>query len=168
LKVRQIAALCFLEAEEIPEWFLAIKTELGSEFDPLTDWLEEYYVSGKNGRKPMFPPNLWSVFDQNVLGIPRTQNYAESFHRYIHTVIGRPHIGVFHLLIELQKNTKTTNAEIEKIERGNPPPKKKPKFVIKEKNIDLILIKKKRIQQTWLFKSNCWKYILLVCKCIKL
>ena len=67
----------------------------------------------------------------------------------------------------MQKNTKTTNAEIEKIERGNPP-KKKPKFVIKEKNIDLILIKKKRIQQTWLFKSNCWKYILLVCKCIKL
>ena len=84
-------------------------------------------------QKPMFPPNLWSVFDQNVLGIPRTQNYAESFHQYIHTVIGRPHIGVFHLLIELQKNSKTTNAEIEKIERGNPPPKKKPKFVIKEK-----------------------------------
>lgn len=44
---------------------------------------------------------------------------------------------------ELQKQTKETNAEIEKIERGNPAPTKKKKYIIKEQNVNLILKKKK-------------------------
>lgn len=87
LKVRKVPALSFLEPDEIPEWFNEIKKELGAEFDPLTKWFDQYYVSGENGKVPLFPPNLWSVFHQNEMGIPRTQNYAESFHRHLNRVI---------------------------------------------------------------------------------
>lgn len=68
LKVRQIAALCFLEPNEIPEWFLTIKEELGPELDMLTEWLGEVYVKGKNKTPPKFPPNLWSVAEMNTNG----------------------------------------------------------------------------------------------------
>ena len=30
---------------------------------------------------PLFPPALWSVYDSTELGIPRTQNVVEAWHR---------------------------------------------------------------------------------------
>lgn len=153
LKVRQIAALSFLEHEEIPVWFEEISSEFGKEFEPLTNWLNEYYIGGKNGRPPLFPPSLWSVYEQNEKGIPRTQNYAESYHRRLNTVIGRSHIGVFSLIDELIKNAKNTRAEIDKIERGNPPNAKKNKYVLKEKKIQLILNKKREYSKFGFLKA---------------
>lgn len=153
MKVRQVAALCFLEPEEIPEWFKDIKEELGAEFEPLTNWMDENYVSGKNNRTPLFPPSLWSISEQNKNKIPRTQNYAESFHNYFNVVIGRPHISVYHLIDELKKQTKITSAEIEKLTRGNLPPKKNKKFILKEKRIELILSKKKEFSKFGFLKA---------------
>lgn len=66
----------------------------------LSQYFEETYVLGKSGMRlrgrptkqtirnpPMFPPEMWSVADRLNLGLPRTTNIAESWHRKINRLV---------------------------------------------------------------------------------
>lgn len=66
----------------------------------LSQYFEETYVLGKSGMRlrgrptkqtmrnpPMFPPEMWSVADRLNLGLPRTTNVAESWHRKINRLV---------------------------------------------------------------------------------
>jgi len=79
LLVRHLLALAFLPAEEIPSAFDEIKKllEIESGAEHLIMWFEDNYVLGRvrktqrNGNVirglPLFSPELWSVFNQNIL-----------------------------------------------------------------------------------------------------
>ena len=70
---------------------LKVKTELNGEADALIKYFEKCYVNGKvlNTRTsgaprftpPLFPPEIWSVYQNNQEGYPRTQNKVEAWHR---------------------------------------------------------------------------------------
>ena len=100
----------------------------------LIQWFDDNYVRGRIRRvlrgqqiraAPLFPPALWSVNARVDLGIPRTQNTVEFWHRRFGVLVGRVHVGVFKLIKELQKEQQQVEVQIECILRGGPRKKQK-------------------------------------------
>jgi len=61
------------------------------------------------------------------MGIPRTQNNVEAWHRRWEILVGQSHIGVYRMIEELQKEQQSVDLQVESIIRGEQrPTKKKP------------------------------------------
>jgi len=122
---------------------------LPSEANDVVQWFEDNYVNGRirrqlrNGNvirnQPLFPPALWSVYDSMELGIPRTQNVVEAWHRRWETLVGESHVGVFTTIKELQKEQLQVGVQIERIFGGEQRPKQKKMFLEKERRITTIM-----------------------------
>ena len=65
------------------------------------------------------------MHDSIELGVPRTQNVIEAWHRRWETVVGRPHVGVYTIIQEFQKEQQQVKVQIEKILRDEQRPKQK-------------------------------------------
>jgi hypothetical protein len=128
LMLRHLFALAFLPPQEIPEAFNILKFEMPSEATEIVQWFEDNYVHGRIRRRlrnetvirsaPLFPPQLWSVYNSNEMGIPRTQNNVEAWHRRWEILVGQSHIGVYRMIEELQKEQQSVDLQVESIIRG--------------------------------------------------
>ncbi|RGB27103.1 hypothetical protein C1646_630756 [Rhizophagus diaphanus] len=128
LMLRHLYALSFLPPQEIPAAFDILKSIMPQEANEVVQWFEENYVLGRiirqmrNGNvtrdSPPFPPALWSVYDSIQLGIPRTQNIVEAWHHRWGTLVGEPHVGVFTIIKELQKEQQQVDCQVECILHG--------------------------------------------------
>ncbi|XP_048488972.1 uncharacterized protein LOC125491334 [Plutella xylostella] len=142
LKLRHIVALAYLPPDEIPGAFEMLKTEvLPEEAESVVFWFEQYYVLGKvktqqNGTtitftrsSPLFPPQLWSIHQLNELGLPRTQNSVEAWHRRWNSLLANCRLGVYGTISMLRKEQMVTNHAIEKAQAAvdRTPPRKKGK-----------------------------------------
>ncbi|CAF3849720.1 unnamed protein product [Rotaria sp. Silwood1] len=135
LLIRHIPALAFLSPLEIPDAFDEVKALLPSDAEPIVQWFENNYVHGRikrtlrNGtikrHNPLFPPEMWSVFDNMEFAFPRTQNKVEAWHRRWEILIARSHVGIFTMIKQIQKEQNEVEMEIEKSMRGEPAPKKR-------------------------------------------
>ena len=104
--------MAFLNPLEIPDAFDEIKDLLQSDAEPIIGWFEDNYVHGKikrlmrNGsaerHSPLFPPAMWSVFDNIEFAFPRTQNKVEAWHRRWEVLIARSHVGIFTIIKQIQ------------------------------------------------------------------
>jgi len=138
-------ALAFLPSHEIPVAFDLLKQEIPLEANEIVQWFKENYVYGRVRRQlrngtiirasPLFPPQLWSVHDSMELGIPRTQNVAEAWHRCWEVLVGQSHVGVYTIIEELQKEQQQVDYQIECIIRGEQRPTQKKTSVDKEKEL---------------------------------
>ncbi|PKY57294.1 hypothetical protein RhiirA4_331280 [Rhizophagus irregularis] len=145
LMLRHLFALAFLPSDEIPEAFNALKLEMPPEADEVVKWFEEIYVLGKirrhlrNGNTirsdPLFPPQLWSVYDSIETGVPRTQNIAEAWHRRWDILLGQSHVGLYTMIEQLQKEQQSVELQIECIIRGEQRPPTKKALIDREKRI---------------------------------
>src|SRR4051794_13408212 len=91
--LRHLFALAFLSPEEIPEAFNILKLEMPPETNEVIQWFEDNYVHARIRQHlqnetvicsaPLFSPQLWSVYNSNEMGIPRTQNNVEAWHRHL-------------------------------------------------------------------------------------
>jgi hypothetical protein len=80
LRVRQLAALAFLPSDQIPNAFQdIIVSSLRNDIRELVKWFAINYVTGDRRfpSPPSFKPLIWSVFENNELGFPRTTNHCE-------------------------------------------------------------------------------------------
>ncbi|CAI6354155.1 unnamed protein product [Macrosiphum euphorbiae] len=139
-------ALAFIPSENIPAAFDELKATFPPEAEEVVQWFEDNYVHGRIRRRnqrngniirtdPLFPPKLWSVSELMDHGIPRTQNIVEAWHRRWSTLVGKPHVGVYTMIEELQKEQQRVDLEIECINRGEPKPKQKKQIIDREKRI---------------------------------
>ncbi len=60
---------------------------------------------------PLYPPSFLSVFENVELGIPRTQNRVEGWHRRWETLVGAKK-GVYNLISEMVKEQKQTDIRV--------------------------------------------------------
>lgn len=98
----------------MPESFDELKYNIPDEAFEIIQWLENNYVIGKIRRimrgsnvirtAPLFPPVFWSVFGRMELGIPRTQNRDEAWHRHFKTLVGKCNVGVYTIIEKIKKN----------------------------------------------------------------
>lgn len=145
IKLRHITALAFLPPSEIPDAFDQIKPLMPSNAQGVVQYFEDNYVHGRiqrvlrNGTltrsPPLFPPNLWSVYELIGNNYPRTQNMVEGWHQRWNTLIGKPHVGVYTIINEIRKEQHQTELQIENILRGEPPPYQRKHYIDRENRI---------------------------------
>ncbi|CAG8694992.1 5230_t:CDS:2, partial [Gigaspora rosea] len=118
----------FLPSNEIPAAFDVLKEKMLPETNEAVQWFEDNYVHGKVRRQmhngtlscapPLFPPQMWSVHDSIEIVVPRTSNIVEAWHRRWENLVGRPHMGVYTIVTEFQKEQQQVEHQIEAILRG--------------------------------------------------
>ncbi|CAF4247052.1 unnamed protein product [Rotaria sp. Silwood2] len=123
LLIRHSPALAFLSPLEIPDAFDELKVILPSDAEPIIQWFENNYAHRRikrilrNGRvqrhNPLYPPEMWSVFDNIEFVFRRTQNKVEAWHRRWKTLIARAHVGTFTMIKQIQKEQNEVEMEIE-------------------------------------------------------
>lgn len=145
----QITSLAFLPASEVPDAFDLVKSQFDMAVPAVENFItfvEETYVKGRlrrNNRNgpvrspPMFPPSLWTHDAHD--NIPRTQNKVESWHHRWNAIVGSPHVGLFHIIKEMQKEQNSVSITCEGILRGNPRPNPKAKDALRERRIQNVI-----------------------------
>lgn len=111
IKVRQLAAMAFLPAQDVRGAYLQLKTEFPSEATGLLSWFEDMYVLRRHRRHvmsdgppvvvrgvPTFPPSLWNVSALVEEGLPRGNNLVEAWHRRWATVVNGNHVSVYRMI----------------------------------------------------------------------
>ena len=146
--IRHIPCLAFLETSEIPDAFNEIISLLPVECNNIIRWFDKYYANGmiqerrRNDeiviRRPLFPPEMWSVCDINIFPLPRTQNSVESWHRRRQCLLDR-NSGIFSLINTIQKEQAAVEITLEKFANGEPPKKQVKKDRLKEERIQRIM-----------------------------
>jgi hypothetical protein len=135
--VKQLVALAFLPADDIPGAFHLLKTELNMnhELDNSTViyyYFEEVYINGRpiiggkgrppritRRRPPRYPPTLWSVNELLEGGYSRSNNSLEAWHRRFEILVGRPHLGVFQTIDALRKEDHRVRMELAREASGH-------------------------------------------------
>lgn len=156
MQVKQVYALAFLTPSEIPEAFQKLKEKADESLAEFFLWFENNYVLGRVTQKrkrtrrnslelrspPLFPPKLWSVYDNTTNKFPRSTNKAETWHRRWNTIIGAAHVGTHFLIKEIIKEEHKVNGDIERMIAGISSAPKNKDFIKRENRINLILQKK--------------------------
>ncbi|RIA89390.1 hypothetical protein C1645_824919 [Glomus cerebriforme] len=160
LLIHHIPALAFLPPDEIPIVFDELKTNMPVEANEIIEWFEHYYIrdrvryTSRSGNvvqsAPIFPPSLWSVTDNIEYAFLQTQNSVEAWHRRWEILVGGAYVGVFKIIIEIQKEQNQVQLEAESILRGLSRNLTKRKNCEHESRIQ-ILYNDQEIGQLWIF-----------------
>ncbi|KFD55608.1 hypothetical protein M513_03356 [Trichuris suis] len=149
LKIRQLSALAFLPAEEIPDAFDLLKLHMPDEARQITEWFESNYVRGRirkrlrNGvvvRAPtLFPPELWSTYDCMQEGFPRSQNSVEAWHRRWESLIGGSHVGVYRMIEEFRREQRRVQNQCERISIGEEGLRRTPSNAVRIAQLEAVI-----------------------------
>ncbi|CAF4370632.1 unnamed protein product [Rotaria socialis] len=92
--VNQMAALAFLQPNDVSQGFDDLYNSLPQMLHPLLDYFEDTYI-GRNrtqGRaKPMFEIELWNMHQRTTDRLMRTSNSAETLHRRLSSIMQCQH-----------------------------------------------------------------------------
>ncbi|CAF2151195.1 unnamed protein product [Rotaria magnacalcarata] len=92
--VNQIAALAFLQSNDVSQGFDDLSNSLPQIVHPLLDYFEDTYV-GRNrtqGRaKPVFEIELWNMHQRTTDRLMLTNNSAEAWHRLLSSIMQCQH-----------------------------------------------------------------------------
>lgn len=138
LNVRQLMALPFIPASDIPGafeqmcktefWMPDEDNEYSVQLQELLNYFETTYIgiltrTQSARRGVQFPPELWSVYDNVKLGMPRTNNGIESWHGKLQKSFGGCHLSIYKFFEALSTEQGYQQSRLSKIERGeNPEP----------------------------------------------
>jgi hypothetical protein len=73
------------------------------------------------------------------MGILRTQNNVEAWHRRWEILVGQSHVGVYRMIEELQKEQQSVDLQVESIMSGEQRPAKKKTLIERGKRIKTIV-----------------------------
>ena len=83
--------------------------------------------SGRNGRgrvDPMYPHELWNVYDRTLNGIPRTTNSVEAFHSAFNNSVTNANPTIWKLLDGLHQEDSLGKLKLGQHHSGEPEDKK--------------------------------------------
>lgn len=76
--------------------------------------------------EPIFPVQVWSVFQRTLDREDRTNNFAEACHKKLQMAFGVAHPSLWNFLNKLKKILKTVDIDYERFVTGHAPPRKRP------------------------------------------
>ncbi|EDS43156.1 conserved hypothetical protein [Culex quinquefasciatus] len=113
-----VQALAFLPPNDIPAAFAELKKVTPAPLLPWMQYVEHVYVLGRpasDGSRiigPTFDPELWSVHDNVMRGIPRTTNNHESWHSRMSKLINIKRVRVWKLVEALRLEQKSAEGRV--------------------------------------------------------
>ena len=134
--MRMLKCLAFVPAEKIPQYFHELNKTLDEDGSKISSWFRKNYIDGNNKNGPKYKPEFWSISEAIKLNMPRTQNSLEAWHRRLKVVVGRSHLGFYHMISELSKEFIYVKTKISQMRAGQV-------TSIKKKNLE----KNKRIKR---------------------
>jgi len=93
----------------------------------MLDWLEDRYIGRlhRRGRRPpLFPLEMWNVYDRVNQHMDRRNNHVEAAHRRVQAELQMDHPTTWKLIDGLRSVQKGRDAFHEHLVVGNPPPRK--------------------------------------------
>ncbi|KFD65998.1 hypothetical protein M514_03176 [Trichuris suis] len=130
---RMIASLAFVPTEHLEEGVKELSRVLPRELIPVLAWFESTYIGPPNsfGSRgvPMFPPNVWSVYQRTLMGRDRTNNFVEVIHRRVGHFFGSGRPTIWRFIDGIRKMQVGTDLEYERYVAGEQPPRRRARYV---------------------------------------
>lgn len=139
MEMKCLFALSYLSPNDIPHYFDEWRKNISPEADIISEWFSDNYIWETISSPPKYQPSHWSTKDLIDQDIPRTQNYAESWHHRINTIVSANNAGFYRISNHLINEMKHSIIEINKLSIGTPVPAKKKKVLDKKCRIENIL-----------------------------
>lgn len=143
LQARQITAIAFIPPNKIEEALETLEEDLPIELLPILNWFEDNYIGRPNRRgirkTPLFPCEIWNVFQRTLNGESRTNNYVEANHRKMQNEFGVNHPTIWKFIDGIKKIQSGRDKLYEEFVRGEEPSKKRKKYIKTDQRILKIL-----------------------------
>ncbi|XP_050512889.1 uncharacterized protein LOC126888581 [Diabrotica virgifera virgifera] len=132
LNCNMVTSLAFVLVRHLDQVIDVLGNALPVALQPLLDWFKDNYVGRRNrrgdGRRPpLFPQELWNLYQRTMNREDRTNNYAEPAHRRLQTELGVDHPTIWKFIDSLRKVHKGRDVHYKQLVAGNLPPLKKKK-----------------------------------------
>lgn len=144
LQARMITSMAFIPLIDLEAALEELGNHLPNDLQPILDWFEDTYIGRRNrrgnGRRPpLFPVEMWNVYERSLRGEDRTNNHAEAAHRRLQTELGmtKPTIWIF--IDSLRKVQHGRDLFYEQLVAGRNPPLKLKKYRDADERIIRIL-----------------------------
>ncbi|KAI6651166.1 hypothetical protein LOD99_5517 [Oopsacas minuta] len=109
MRIRRIPALAFARPADVPDLFdqVAMDLPLTPEIGELVDYFERTYIgrtvtSGYHVAAT-YPIHLWNNHISTPLGLPRTTNAVEAWHRSFNATVGYHHPTIWKFILSLKR-----------------------------------------------------------------
>ena len=139
-----IPALAFVRPDLLDNYMSELLDALPEELRPLYEYFEEYYVGRitavrPNGQlvraTPIFPPEVWSVYERTVNEEARTNNFVEAAHRRLQAFYGVKHPTIWKFITGLRKFQHNRDAQMERYNSGRLPRPKSRRFLDTDRDL---------------------------------
>ena len=133
----------FLPPNEVRDGMAYLGNNAVPNCEALLDYFDATYVSGAfrciqqapadgeappqmrfRRQPPLFPPQLWNVFDATMRQEDRTNNICEAWNQGFSQLVGHDHPSVFRLLSHIKEDEALTRVHILQEAHGQPPRKR--------------------------------------------
>ena len=120
LKMKMLAALAFVPTNLVLHYLEVLSDDIPAELELLYDYFEDNYLGrpSRHGqpRASNFAIEIWSMYQQAELGLSRTNNAVEGWHRAFQHTVGYVHPTVYKLINSMrleQSHTENLKAKID-------------------------------------------------------
>ena len=126
LQVKMILSLSFVPVNDIDRHVDALASYIRAELVPLLNWFEDNYIGrpsrrGIGRRAPLFPTDIWNMYQRTLQGQDRTNNYAEAANRRLRAEFGMLHPTIWNFIDALKRVQKGRDEYLLKLAAGHSP-----------------------------------------------
>ena len=125
-----IAAIAFVDIPDVLQAFYDLETEIRNDYgnqngvDAVLDYFEDTYIGrqrrGRPRDRPMFPIELWNMYERTLEELPRTNNSIEGWHNRFNGNCDGSHPTLWKLLKSFKREESLVRAEIFQLIGGHP------------------------------------------------
>ncbi|KAG7157145.1 hypothetical protein Hamer_G009975 [Homarus americanus] len=126
LHAKMETALSFVPNDDIDRHMDALATDLSGVLVPLLNWFEDNYIGrpywrGTGRSQPLFPTEMWNIYQRTLQGEDRTNNHAEAANRRLRGELGMLHPTIWNFIHALKQVPKGRDGYFEKLSAGHEP-----------------------------------------------
>ena len=100
-QVRMLMAIAFVPLTDVVSAFEAVQEAALPEITPIVDYFEDTYVGCMRRRTrapPRYPPAQWNIHTRLEIGLPRTKNNVEGWHRHMQAAVAAHHPNIWRFI----------------------------------------------------------------------
>ena len=110
-----IAALAFIPKDKLIDAFMELSEYLPEDTRPIQDYFEDHYIGRpqrRGRRQPIFPMDIWNMFDRAAEELPKTNNFVEGWHRSFQSNVGSSHPNIWKFIGYIQREQALQQVQI--------------------------------------------------------